>query len=65
MVLLRTLVTALAVWLWRNGRATAGDVATVLTAYFIVLGYLRDSGFHIANLQRGINEMEELVPLHD
>jgi ATP-binding cassette subfamily B protein len=40
-------------------------VATVLTAYFIVLGYLRDIGYHIANLQRGINEMEELVTLHD
>jgi ATP-binding cassette subfamily B protein len=58
-------VTALAIWLWWSGRATPGDVATVLTAYFIVLGYLRDIGYHIANLQRGINEMEELVALHD
>jgi ATP-binding cassette subfamily B protein len=44
--------------------ATPGDVATVLTAYFIVFGYLRDIGYHIANLQRGVNEMEELVDLH-
>jgi ATP-binding cassette subfamily B protein len=65
LVLLRSLVTALAIWLWWSGRATPGDVATVLTAYFIVLGYLRDIGYHIANLQRGINEMEELVALHD
>ncbi len=36
----------------------------MLTAYFIVLGYLRDVGYHIANLQRGVNEMEELVSLH-
>jgi ATP-binding cassette subfamily B protein len=36
----------------------------VLTAYFIVLGYLRDIGYHIANLQRAVNEMEELVGLH-
>ena len=61
---LRTAVTALAVWLWWSGRASPGDVATVLTAYFIVLGYLRDIGFHIANLQRGVNDMEELVALH-
>jgi ATP-binding cassette subfamily B protein len=65
LVLLRSLVTALAIWLWWTGQATPGDVATVLTAYFIVLGYLRDIGYHIANLQRGINEMEELVTLHD
>jgi ATP-binding cassette subfamily B protein len=65
LVALRSLVTALAIWLWWSGRATPGDVATVLTAYFIVLGYLRDIGYHIANLQRGINEMEELVALQD
>jgi ATP-binding cassette subfamily B protein len=61
---LRTMVTSLSVWLWWSGRATPGNVATVLTAYFIVLGYLRDVGYHIANLQRGVNEMEELVSLH-
>jgi len=61
---LRTAVTALAIFLWWSGRATPGDVATVLTAYFIVFGYLRDVGFHIANLQRGVNDMEELVALH-
>jgi ATP-binding cassette subfamily B protein len=65
LVALRSLVTGLAIWLWWSGQATPGDVATVLTAYFIVLGYLRDIGYHIANLQRGINEMEELVTLHD
>jgi len=64
LLLLRTAVTSLAVWLWWTGQATPGNVATVLTAYFIVLGYLRDIGYHIANLQRGINEMEELVALH-
>jgi len=64
LLVLRTAVTALAVWLWWTGHASPGDVATVLTAYFIVLGYLRDIGFHIANLQRGVNDMEELVALH-
>ena len=64
LLLLRSAVTSLAVWLWWIGAATPGDVATVLTAYFIVLGYLRDIGFHIANLQRGINDMEEMVDLH-
>ena len=64
LLLLRTAVTSLAVYLWWTGRATPGDVATVLTAYFIVLGYLREIGYHIANLQRAVNEMEELVGLH-
>ncbi len=57
LLVLRTCVTSLAVYLWWTGRATAGDVTTVLTAYFIVLGYLREIGYHIANLQRAVNEM--------
>ncbi len=58
---LRTLVVGSAVWLWWRGKATAGDVTFVLTSYFIVHGYLRDTGQHIANLQRGVNEMEDMV----
>nr|WP_240376704.1 ABC transporter ATP-binding protein [Acidocella sp. MX-AZ02] len=64
LLLLRTGVTSLAVWLWWSGRASPGDIATVLTAYFVIHGYLRDIGFHISNLQRGVNDMEELVALH-
>ena len=58
---LRTLVIACAVWLWWRGRATAGDITFVLTSYFLVHGYLRDTGQHIANLQRSVNDMEEMV----
>ena len=58
---LRTLVMSYAVYLWWQGRATPGDVTFVLTTYFIIHGYLRDIGQHVANLQRSVNEMEEMV----
>lgn len=61
---LRSFVLLYAVWLWWQGRATAGDVAFVLTSYFIVHGYLRDIGQHVRNLQRSANEMEEMVEFH-
>ena len=61
---LRTIVLLYAVWLWWNGRATAGDITFVLTSYFIVHGYLRDIGQHVRNLQRSANEMEEMVQFH-
>ena len=61
---LRSLVLLYAVWLWWQGRATAGDMAFVLTSYFIVHGYLRDIGQHVRNLQRSANEMEEMVEFH-
>ena len=43
--------------------ASVGDVTFVLTSYFVVHGYLRDVGHHVANLQRSANEMEEMVRL--
>lgn len=60
---LRTLIAVYAVLLWRRGAASAGDVTFVLTSYFVVHGYLRDVGQHVANLQRSANEMEEMVRL--
>jgi ATP-binding cassette subfamily B protein len=65
LLLLRIAIIAGALWLWWQGQAGAGDLATVLTMFFMVQGYLRDVGFHISNVQRGVNEMEELVALHD
>jgi ATP-binding cassette subfamily B protein len=64
LLVLRASVTGCAVWLWWTGRATAGDVTFVLTSYFVVHGYLRDVGQHVANLQRSVNEMEEMVAMH-
>jgi len=61
---LRGSVTLYALWLWWQGRATPGGVTFVLTSYFIVHGYLRDVGQHVANLQRSVNEMEDLVEMH-
>jgi ATP-binding cassette subfamily B protein len=48
---------------WWHGEATPGDVTTVLTTYLVVHGYLRDIGQQMANLQRSVNDMEELVAM--
>ena len=63
--LVRAGVTGSALWLWWQGRASAGDVTYVLTSYLVVHGYLRDIGQHVHHLQRSVNEMEELVRLHE
>jgi ATP-binding cassette subfamily B protein len=61
---LRAAVIGLVIWLWANGQASPGDVAFVLTSYAVVHGYLRDVGQHVHNLQRSVNDMEELVAMH-
>jgi ATP-binding cassette subfamily B protein len=50
--------------LWMAGRASPGDVTYVLTSYYVIHAYLRDVGMHINNLQRSVNDMEELVEIH-
>jgi ATP-binding cassette subfamily B protein len=62
---LRASVIGGAVLLWIGGRASPGDVTYVLTSYYIIHAYLRDVGMHINNLQRSVNDMEELVAIHD
>jgi ATP-binding cassette subfamily B protein len=61
MILLRTAVIGLALIFWQQGAAEAGDIALVLTSFFVLQGYLRDIGQHVRNLQRAVNDMEELV----
>jgi ATP-binding cassette subfamily B protein len=62
---LRASVIGGSVLLWIAGRASPGDVTYVLTSYYIIHAYLRDVGMHINNLQRSVNDMEELVAIHD
>ena len=50
---------------WMAGRATPGEVTYVVTTYFVIHGYLGDIGQHISHLQRSVNDMEELVAMHD
>jgi ATP-binding cassette, subfamily B, bacterial len=62
---LRASVVGGALLLWIAGRASPGDVTYVLTSYYIIHAYLRDVGMHVNNLQRSVNDMDELVAIHD
>ena len=49
--------------MWQKGLATPGDITFVLAMFFVLQGYLRNVGQDIRNLQRAVNDMEELVLL--
>lgn len=63
LAVLRAAIIGFALHLWSSGQASAGDLAFVLTSFFLLQGYLRDVGMHIRNLQRSVNDMEELVDI--
>jgi ATP-binding cassette subfamily B protein len=64
MAAMQTAIIGAGLLLWRQGAATAGDITFVLTMFFLLSGHLRDVGMHIRNLQKSVNDMEELVALH-
>ncbi|NGN39577.1 ABC transporter ATP-binding protein [Mesorhizobium sp. CGMCC 1.15528] len=64
LLVLRAAVIGFALQLWSRGQASAGDITFVLTSFFVLQGYLRDVGMHVRNLQRSVNDMEELVDIH-
>lgn len=49
------------IYLWQLGQATPGDVALVLTCFFMTQGLLRDMGTHINEIQRAYADMEDVV----
>ncbi|AIO68904.1 ABC transporter ATP-binding protein [Burkholderia oklahomensis] len=63
LVAMQAAILGAALWLWANDRASVGDITFALTTFLVLQGYLRDIGMHIRNLQRSVNDMEELVSL--
>lgn len=62
-LVMRVILIGMVVWFWWQGKAGPGDVAYVLTMMFLIQGYLRDLGQQVSQVQRSVNEMEELVAL--
>ena len=62
-VALQATVLGFGLWFWSQGRATPGDIAYVLATYTVIQGYLREISMHIRNLQRSVNDMEDIAIL--
>lgn len=60
-LVLISLMVGTVLYYWSLGQATPGEVTMVLTSYFIINGYLRHIGFHMRNIQKAINEMEDVI----
>jgi ATP-binding cassette, subfamily B, bacterial len=63
LVVIQAAILGVALLMWMRGKASVGDITFALTMFFMLQGYLRDVGMHIRNLQRSVNDMEELVSL--
>ena len=60
---LRALVLGGALLAFVRGAAGAGEIAFVVSALGVLDGYLRQIGNHVRNLQKAVNDAEEMVEL--
>ncbi len=58
-------VIGLVTWLWSRGQASAGDVAFAVSAFLLMAGYLRRFGEEVQQIQRGLDELEDLARFDD
>lgn len=56
-------ILAVGLWLWSENRASAGDIAYVLTTFTVIAGYLREFTNHFRNLMRSVADLEELAKI--
>jgi ATP-binding cassette subfamily B protein len=63
LVAMQAAILGASLLLWSRNQASVGDITFTLAMFFVLQGYLRDVGMHIRNLQRSVNDMEELVSL--
>ncbi|MGJ8525061.1 putative multidrug export ATP-binding/permease protein [Halomonadaceae bacterium LMG 33818] len=63
MWVIQLIIFGAGLWLWHRHEANVGDIAYVMSAFFVLQGYLRDIGMQIRGMQRAVNDMEELVDL--
>jgi len=61
MVLLLGGVIGLLLMGWENGTTTAGDLAFASSAFFMMAGYMRRFGDEVRQLQRGLDDIEDIA----
>lgn len=61
LIVMQAVLLACGVYLWSQARMTTGDIVSLMGIQGLINGYLRDIGQHVRNLQRAVNEMEDVV----
>jgi ATP-binding cassette subfamily B protein len=61
LVALQASLTGLTIHAWAQGRAQAADVAFAVTSFMLMAGYLRNFGDMIRNLQKGLDDLEDVA----
>ena len=65
LIVLQAVMLATGIVLWSRGQATPGDVASLIATQFLISGYLRDIAQNVRQVQRTINDMDDVLEFRD
>ena len=65
LIVLQAVMLATGIVLWSRGQATPGDVASLIATQFLISGYLRDIAQNVRQIQRTINDMDDVLEFRD
>ncbi len=65
LIVLQAVMLTTGIYLWREGRASPGDIASLIATQFLITGYLRDIAQNVRQIQRTINDMDDVLDFRD
>ena len=65
LIILQGVMLTTGIFLWRDGQATPGDIASLIATQFLITGYLRDIAQNVRQIQRTINDMDDVLDFRD
>ena len=65
LIILEGVMLASGVFLWSEGKATPGDIASLIATQFLISAYLRDIAQHVRQIQRTMNDMDDVLDFRD
>ncbi len=65
LLVLQTVMMSTGIVLWSRGEATPGDIASLIATQFLIAGYLRDIAQQVRQVQRTINDMDDVLDFRD
>ncbi len=64
-ILIEISLAVVSFWSWLQGYCTVGDIVTILASFQLAQSHMKELGNDIRNLQRSINDMEDMIGLEE
>jgi ATP-binding cassette subfamily B protein len=65
LLIIQAVMLGVGIMLWSRGVATPGDIASLIATQFLLSGYLRDIAQNVRQVQRTINDMDDVLEFRE